>query len=70
MNDITKCKGTGCPYKEHCYRYTASAEPLYQSYFVDVPLKEGKCDMYWGANSQEIWDLLKTITNDKARTNS
>ena len=23
MPDITKCTGTGCTMKEHCYRYTA-----------------------------------------------
>lgn len=48
MTDITKCHGVGCPIKEKCYRYTAKADE-YQSYFVNSPIKDGKCDMYWGA---------------------
>ena len=46
--DITKCHGVGCPIRENCFRYTAKADE-YQSYFVDSPIKDGKCDMYWGA---------------------
>ena len=51
MPDITMCKGQVggniCPYKDKCYRYTAKADE-YQSYFADLPLKDGKCDYYWG----------------------
>ena len=32
-----------------------------QSFFVDSPIKEGKCEMYWGANSESIWGQLKDI---------
>ena len=49
MPDICMCKGTNCPFKEKCYRFTAKADE-YQSYFIDAPIdKDGKCDMYWGA---------------------
>ena len=52
MADITKCPGQIgaiiCPYKDKCYRYTAKASD-YQSYFMELPLKDDKCDMYWGA---------------------
>lgn len=37
MSDITKCKGTDCPVKEGCYRFTAPDNGQYQSYFVEVP---------------------------------
>ena len=47
MSDITMCEGTDCPMKETCYRYTAKVNNLYQAYFCEVPLKDGKCDMYW-----------------------
>lgn len=54
MADITKCKGTNCPKKEHCYRFTANdtmvGNKSYQSYFVEVPLNlDGSCDEFWGS---------------------
>jgi hypothetical protein len=65
MPDITKCWGEKeaiiCPYKERCFRYTAKADE-YQSYFIDLPLKDGKCDHYWGTDGEDIWN--KTETND------
>ena len=69
MPDITMCKGQVgaiiCPYKDKCYRYTAKADKLYQSFFVGLPLKDGKCDMYWGDNAEGIWNQLKEIIKDK-----
>ena len=62
--DIAKCKGDGCPVKERCYRFTAKAG-VYQSYFVDVPIKDGKCDVFWGDKTQEIYDQLKEIVGSK-----
>jgi hypothetical protein len=61
MPDITMCQGIGCPYKEKCYRFTAKPSD-YQSYFMTPPIKEGKCDMYWGENQINIWNKLKEIT--------
>jgi hypothetical protein len=46
MSDITKCHGIGCPIKEKCYRFTAKADE-YQAYFLESPIKDGKCDMFW-----------------------
>jgi len=63
MTDITKCKGLNCPVKEKCYRFTAKADE-YQSYFVDAPIKDGKCDMYWGENAENIFNQLKEIVKD------
>jgi hypothetical protein len=69
MPDITMCKGQVggiiCPYKDKCYRYTAKANELYQSFFVDFPLKDGKCNMYWGENAEGVCNQLKEIIKDK-----
>lgn len=46
MTDITKCSGEGCPLKETCYRFTAKASD-WQSWFAEVPYKDGKCEMEW-----------------------
>ena len=60
MSDITKCNGAGCKIKESCYRYMAkSSEP--QSYFLESPIKDGKCEMYWGETAQSVYNQLKDI---------
>ena len=66
MTDITKCKGKGCSLKESCYRYT-SKEGMLQSFFVDSPISDGQCEMYWGKTSTEVYEQLKQIfkTNEK-----
>jgi hypothetical protein len=53
MPDITMCPGTNCPQKEKCHRFTAKPSE-YQSYFIETPIKDGKCDMYWGENAEFI----------------
>lgn len=62
MADITKCKGDDCPIKEGCFLFTAKADKYRQSYFAESPIKDGKCDMYWGDNSEAIFNQLKEIT--------
>jgi len=69
MPDITLCRGTGCPHKEKCYRFTAKPSENWQSYFIDSPIKDGKCDMYWGENAESIWNQLKDIMKDESETN-
>jgi hypothetical protein len=64
MPDIAKCLGTDCPYKETCYRYTAKPSD-WQSYFSVPPIKDGKCDMYWGDKSVAVFNQLKDIVNGK-----
>jgi hypothetical protein len=59
MSDITMCKGTNCPLKEKCFRFTAKADE-YQSYFNESPLKDDKCDMYWGEKSEKIHAVKHT----------
>lgn len=57
MVDICKCKGqvddTICPYKEKCYRYTSKPDE-YQTYFLNLPLKDDKCNFYWGDDAENI----------------
>jgi hypothetical protein len=65
MPDITMCVGTNCPYKESCYRYTAKPSEYWQSYFTELPIKDGECDMYWGDNAKIIFKQLKKITKVK-----
>lgn len=62
MTDIAKCRGDECPMKESCYRFTAPSSE-YQSYFVNPPIKDGKCDMYWGQAQQDMIDILQEIIN-------
>jgi hypothetical protein len=61
MADITMCMGTNCPQKETCYRFTAKPNEYRQAYFIEPPLKEGKCEMYWGENAEAIFNQLKEI---------
>lgn len=56
------CHGTECPFKDTCYRYTAEDNPARQSWFTKPPIKDGKCDMYWGEQSESIWNQLLEIT--------
>jgi hypothetical protein len=63
MPDIDMCMGTDCPYKETCYRFTAKPSD-YQSY-IKPPIKDGKCDMYWGDLSESIWNQLQEIVKKK-----
>ena len=37
MPDISMCHGGSCSLRLNCHRYTATAEPLGQSYFSDPP---------------------------------
>jgi hypothetical protein len=37
--DYTACSGKDCPIKEQCKRFTGPKEPLYQSYFAEIPGK-------------------------------
>lgn len=55
MPDITMCNGTDCPHKKNCYRFTATPSE-YQSYFMEPPIKDGKCNHYWGDNPELVWD--------------
>jgi len=66
MADITKCTGDNCPIKESCYRFTAEKSER-QIYFFTPPFDgfDGKtCEMYWGKQSESIYNQLKNITDE------
>jgi len=47
--DITMCSGKDCPFKETCYRYTATPSEYRQSYFFEPPIIKGEevtCEYY------------------------
>jgi hypothetical protein len=67
MPDITMCKGIDCPMKESCHRFTSKPDE-YQSYFTESPVKDGKCEMYWGDAAQDIYDALKEIVSGSRNT--
>lgn len=47
MSDLSKCPGEGCPLAENCYRFTAKADPMCQSYILPQINDKGECIMYW-----------------------
>jgi len=65
MADITMCSGVNCPVKEKCYRFTANKCEYGQSFFFSPPLKTIYntliCEMFWGENSEQIFNNLKNI---------
>ena len=63
--DITKCNGTNCPIKESCYRFTSTENEVLQAYFVEPPIKDGKCEMFWSENTTNILNQLTDIMNNK-----
>jgi hypothetical protein len=60
MSDITMCSGVGCDMKHECYRHTAKMSN-WQSWFSVVPIKDGKCNMFWDNKAEESYDDLKDI---------
>jgi hypothetical protein len=58
------CKGLDCPHKEKCKRFTSKPDRYRQAYFFLSPIKDGKCDYFWGENAELIWNQLKEITNE------
>ncbi len=46
MPDITCCHGKYCQIKEKCYRYTATPNAFWQSYFLISPYKDEKCEYF------------------------
>ena len=53
MADICMCSGTGCDKKDQCYRHTAPRNDMWQSMFVDPPIKDGECEMFWDNKEYE-----------------
>jgi predicted Zn-ribbon and HTH transcriptional regulator len=48
MADIAKCLDSLCPIKDYCYRFTAPASLVYQSYGAFNREEDAyNCDMFW-----------------------
>jgi len=48
MADIAKCSDSLCPSKDYCYRFTAPASLVYQSYGGFSREEDAdNCDMFW-----------------------
>ena len=47
MADLTLCRGTGCPQRDNCRRYTAVIDTLWQSFFTAPPWDGMTCLRYW-----------------------
>ena len=63
MSDIAKCEDNKCPSKLMCYRYTAPASEVWQSYGVFNREQDAvNCDMYWPNN---VNNNLKNIEDAK-----
>jgi len=61
MPDISMCKGINCPLAFNCYRFTATANPHWQTYFTETPWsEENKNCEYYLPNEK-----IKVKSNDK-----
>jgi polyphosphate kinase 2 (PPK2 family) len=47
MPDIAMCSGRDCAVRENCYRHKAKPCEWRQSYFVEPPGRDEKCQYYW-----------------------
>ena len=63
MSDICKCEGTGCPFRDSCYRFTAEANPYRQSYFMEVPLKwlDASYKLPVIPHCEEYWEYPRVV---------
>jgi len=67
MADITMCLGIGCSVKNRCYRFVAIPDVVCQSYIVDPPIHNGKCEMYqtfvydYSRSMRHTWRMFKVI---------
>ena len=51
MVDLSKCSGKNCPFRDECYRYTATSDSPWQSY-ISSQYKEGACE-YFVPNAEQ-----------------
>jgi hypothetical protein len=67
MPDIAKCWGRECPVKEKCFRFTAKPSER-QTYFANPPMRDGKCDFFWGDTQESIMKQLEDIVNNQNKS--
>ena len=65
MSDIAKCEDNLCPSKEYCYRFTAPASKLWQSYGqFNRELDAYNCSMFWANGKQSDKCKLNGVKRD------
>lgn len=63
---VVKCKGTKCPIKNKCYRYTVK-ETENTEWLGIVPFqmfdggKTFSCGFFWGENANDVFNKLYSI---------
>jgi len=46
MSDTQMCKDEDCPLRIDCYRFNATPDSLGQSYFMESPREDKKCEYH------------------------
>ncbi len=65
MADIAKCNDVHCPSKEYCYRFTAPASEVWQSYGIFNREDDAdNCDMFWANGKKSNKCKLNGVKRD------
>jgi len=65
MADIAKCNDVHCPSKEYCYRFTAPASEVWQSYGIFNREDDAdNCDMFWANGNESNKCKLNGVKRD------
>jgi len=59
------CKGAKCPIKDTCFRYKATPNEFYQSWFINPPIENNKCSQFWEMPHNNINTLNHINNNDR-----
>lgn len=71
MPDITMCIDSSCIMKEYCYRFKATPNKRWQSYFAKSPRNEEGCFFFWPTEeSKEYEDRSGYRNNDESQEDS
>jgi hypothetical protein len=69
MDGFVKCKGDGCLAAYRCKRHTEYMSDDSQPVFTDAPYRVVNntlhCDMFWGEQSENIFENLKNVMDGK-----
>lgn len=68
MPDITMCKEESCPKKMDCYRYRATPNTRYQSYFAGRPNNGDKCEHFQEIHFRSIYIKPEVVEDEDDKT--
>jgi hypothetical protein len=54
MPDISMCYDQDCPNREKCYRFMATPDKPYQSYFAISPRNQNECEYFIPHDSTNV----------------